>query len=101
MLAVIIGTLKDVSNIIILMLVFIFCYMMIGMELFAYKVKLQEQDRLPIYLRRSNFNTLLEAFLSVFIVLANDGWAQIFVDHYRTTDSLLSSIYFISLIIIG
>jgi len=101
MLFVIIGTLKDVSNIIILMMLFIFCYMMIGMELFAHKVKLQETEDLPIYLRRSNFNNLLEAFLTVFIVLANDGWTQIFVDHYRTTDSLLSSIYFISLIIIG
>jgi hypothetical protein len=38
MLQVIISTLRDVSNISLLMGLFLFIYMLIGMELFAYRV---------------------------------------------------------------
>lgn len=35
------STLRDVSNITVLMAIFLFIYMLIGMELFAYKVPLR------------------------------------------------------------
>jgi len=33
--------------------------------------------------------------------LANDGWSKIFFDHYRATDSVTASFYFVTLIIVG
>ena len=54
----------------------------------------------------SNFNNFIESVLSVFIVLANDGWSTIYFDHarvYRESGQsiLLPTIFFILLIIAG
>ena len=54
----------------------------------------------------STFNTFWESIVSVFIVLANDGWSTIYFDHARIyreegQSVILPMIYFISLIIIG
>ena len=49
----------------------------------------------------SNFNDFLSATLSVFIVLANDGWIAIFIDHYRASGISISIIFFISLVVLG
>ena len=86
------NTIKDVSNISVLIFIFLFTYSLIGLELFAYRLERSVDSR---------FDTFLEAFLSVFIVLANDGWTRIFIDHYRATNSVVACIYFLSLIIIG
>jgi Ion transport protein len=97
---------KDISNIVILMTIFIYTYMLIGMEMFAYKAKfnplthkvdLSDEGKFP----RFNFNNPLNSFISVFIVLANDGWSEIYYDHCRATDPVSTSFYFMSLLIIG
>ena len=54
----------------------------------------------------STFNTFWESIVSVFIVLANDGWSTIYFDHARIyreegQSAVLPMIYFISFIIIG
>lgn len=49
----------------------------------------------------SNYNSLLESFLTVFIVLSNDGWTLIYANHFRQSEPISTSIYFISLVIIG
>lgn len=49
----------------------------------------------------STFNTWMEAFTTVFIVLANDGWSTIYINHYRSTGITKPSIFFISLLVIG
>ena len=86
------STIKDVSNISVLIFIFLFTYSLIGLELFASRLE---------SLVASRFDTFLQAFLSVFIVLANDGWTRIFIDHYRATNSILACAYFLSLIVIG
>jgi len=49
-----------------------------------------------------NFNNVLEASLSVFIVIINDGWSKIYFEHTKSTGNIAStSIYFISLLICG
>jgi hypothetical protein len=99
-------TVKDISNISVLMLIFIYTFMLIGMELFAYKVKFNK-EQLNIDMGpdgdypKSNFNSSLDAFLTVFIVLANDGWAKIFYDYYRGVSPTVSALYFMSLLIFG
>ena len=77
---------------------FLFIYMLIGMEIFAFKVPIKS---LEVGKHHSNFNNILDAFLSVFIVLANNGWMTLFIDHYLATGSYVSSAFFISLLIIG
>jgi hypothetical protein len=49
----------------------------------------------------SNFNTPFSAFLSVFIVLANDGWSKIYYDHYRVADPVSTTLFFFSLLVVG
>ena len=49
----------------------------------------------------SNFDTLYNAFISVYIVLANDGWTTIYFDCSRMVGPVPSSIFFISLFILG
>ena len=48
-----------------------------------------------------NFNNFSDAFICVFIVLANDGWSPIYFDHVRSMHWFLPTIFFVSLIIIG
>jgi len=99
------NTLKDISNISFLLFIFVFTYMLIGMELYAFKIKFNENNELDLSSRgkypQSNFNTPLGAFLSVFIVLANDGWAKIYFDHFRVTSPTVASLFFISILFIG
>lgn len=112
------NTLRKISAFSVLLLIFIFSFAILGMELFAATLSFDENGT-PILndydnglenmrgLRPdSTFNTFLDATLSVFIILANDGWSTIYFDHARVSryngDSIaLPTIYFISLIIIG
>jgi hypothetical protein len=74
------NTLKDISNFSVLLLIFMLIYTLLGMELFAYNVHEPNTDN---EYPDSNFNTFLDGFISVFIVLANDGWSTIFITHYH------------------
>jgi hypothetical protein len=80
-------TLKDISNFTILLFLFIFTYAMLGMELFAYRVRFDDQGE-PIELDdgnsnngrgveigespRENFDTFLFAMTTIFILLIGD-----------------------------
>ena len=44
MLSVIFSTLRDISNITILIALFLLIYLLVGMELFAYNVPVENQD---------------------------------------------------------
>jgi Ion transport protein len=99
---VIINTIKDVANISLLIVLLLFCYLLIGMELFAHKLPRDVDEELLKYNHRPSFDSFLEAFVSVFIVLANDGWTRLYVSHYRQANSpISSSIFFFTLLILG
>jgi voltage-dependent calcium channel L type alpha-1D len=90
-----------------MLFIFMFIYSLLGMELFAYRVKFDQNDK-PVDFQEQNgtypdstFNTFIEAIISVFIVLANDGWSTVYITHYRATGWLKSTIFFVSLLIIG
>jgi Ion transport protein len=94
----------DISNLAVLILIFIFTYMLLGLELFAYKESFNEDDILDLEngsYPRINFNTPFESFISVFIVLANEGWSILYQKAYRSTDAWTTSIFFYSLVIVG
>jgi len=87
-----------------LMFLFIFIYSLLGMELFSNQAKFNEDDELDLKNGEfvcANFNDFGTAAISVFIVLANDGWSVIYLNHYRSSGGLKSTIFFISLIIVG
>lgn len=105
---------KDISNFSVLLFIFMFIYSLLGMELFAYRVKFDKDSGKPIEgiddeialnengsYPDSTFNTFLEAFTTVFIVLANDGWSTVYINHHRACGYLKASIYFVSVLIIG
>jgi len=50
---------------------------------------------------RLNFDSLSEAFLSVFVILIGDNWNEIMYNCMRSTNELQSSIYFIILMAFG
>lgn len=101
------NTLKDISNFSVMLFIFMFIYSLLGMELFAYSVKFDADDRPMSFATPggtypdSTFNTFLESFISVFIILANDGWSTVYITHYRATGWLKSTVFFVSLLIIG
>jgi len=89
-------------------------YAMLGMELFAHQVRFDRDGKRVGYFDPlssttskkfsrpdSNFDTFGNALLSVFIVMANDGWTVLYFDHYRTVGPLTSSAFFTSLVILG
>ena len=96
---------KDVSNISIIFVVFLFTYTLLGMEMFAYKAKFNSNNQVDLssseLYPNSNFNTFFESILSVFVVIANDGWSQIFINHYRVAEHVTTSLYFVSLLAMG
>ena len=72
------------------------------MELYAFKLPPTDDEILLNYYHEANFDTFLDAFVSVFIVLANDGWFRLYLNHYRATNNPIgSSFYFFSLLIFG
>jgi hypothetical protein len=81
-------TLKDVASFSILLMLFIFILTLLGMELFANKMKL---DPITNYVDMENgispevnFDNFINAFSAVFIILTNDGTSGIYYNLYRT-----------------
>ena len=109
---------RKISAFSVLLLIFIFIYALLGLELFSAMLSFDDDGK-PVFddyengfegmkghLPDSTFNTFWESIVSVFIVLANDGWTTIYFDHARVfreqgQSVILPMIYFISLIIIG
>jgi hypothetical protein len=94
LLQVIIGTIKDLSVILLLICLLLYIYMLIGMELFAYK--LPHSSKIE-----SSFDGVLNSFITVFIIFANDGWSQLYFAFYKATEPISTSLYFLSLLSVG
>ena len=94
LLQVIIGTIKDLSVIFLLICLLLYIYMLIGMELFAYKLPHSSKVE-------SNFDGILNSMMTVFIIFANDGWSQLYFACYKATEPISTSLYFVSLLSIG
>lgn len=98
-------TFKDISNFSVLLFLFMFAYSILGMELFANKVKFDDDDKPSLTSPsatspRSNFDNLLNSMTSIFIILVGDDWQEIMYDHVRATSDV-SMIFFIMLVTFG
>ncbi len=98
-------TVMDIGYFSVLVWISVLTFTVLGMEIFAHKVKYDEETRhLDLVTGTSpqqNFDSLLNAYYSVFIVLANDGWSTIYINHFDVVGYGVASMFFISLLIIG
>lgn len=100
----IVRSFKDVSNFSVLLFLFIFIYTLLGRELFAYKIKFDENGNFSSSSSaespRNNFDSFVNAIITIFIVLTGETWNLIMYDAYRY-EKYTAIFFFISLIIIG
>ena len=86
-------TLKQITTFSILLLICMFIFTLLGMELFGHKIKFDKNDDIidPNDLEawsqgvapRPNFDNLYEAFTSIFIVFIGEDWQIVMHSHYR------------------
>lgn len=107
-------TLKDISNFSVLMFIFMFIYILLGMEIYAYRVKYNNDDlEYPLSLEeaekvlpkdghypRANFNDFWSGLITVFIVLIGEDWNSSMYDHVRA-GGWGGYVFFITLFIFG
>jgi voltage-dependent calcium channel N type alpha-1B len=99
------NTLKDVASFSFLLFLFTFIFTLLGLELFAYQAKL-DPDTLNVDLDHGvsptfNFDTFLNSFSLVFIILTNDGQAAVFYNYYRAVSPVGATIFWILLVLVG
>ena len=105
-------TLKDISNFSVLMFIFMFIYILLGMEIYAYRVQYNNDDLERPYTKedeeaggepaypRANFNDFWSGLITVFIVLIGEDWNSSMYDHVRAS-GWGGYIFFITLFIFG
>jgi voltage-dependent calcium channel L type alpha-1D len=93
---------KDISNFSVLLALFVFIYSLLGMELFAYRVKFDENDVVDENGQspRTNFDEFQYAIITIFIVLIGEDWNNVMYAYVRATNSLAIA-FFMSLMILG
>ena len=105
-------TIIKIVPFVILVIIFIFMYAIVGMELFANTLRFDRNNKSIEYYDTnaenvshishpdSNFDTFAMAMISVFTVFGNGGWTVIYFDCFRVVGSH-ASLFFISLIVLG
>lgn len=99
-------SLRDISSFSVLLLLLIFIYVLIGLELFANQVKFDAGNK-PVnpttpgaVSPRDNFDDFFHAFIIVFQVLISDNWDELMFTVARSR-GWVAMAYFVSLIVIG
>lgn len=96
---------KDIANFAVFMFLFIFIFTLLGLELFAYKAKLNpdttELDPINGVSPAFNFDNFLNSFSLVFIILTNDGQAAVYYNYYRAVGAAAATVFFVLLVLIG
>eukprot|EP00347_Sterkiella_histriomuscorum_P005312 403357086 len=97
------NSLKDISSFSILLFLFMFTYVLLGLEIFAHQVKFDEAGNLDIHngtSPRINFDDFFNAFITIFIVLTGENWDAIMYDFTRAKGSI-AILFFVSFVVIG
>jgi|TARA_B110000305_G_scaffold241048_1_gene313599 hypothetical protein len=104
-------TLKDIRNFSVLMLIFMFIFTLLGMEMYAYRVLYVDDDLSAVASKddkdnkvgsypRANFNDPFNGVITVFIVLIGEDWNSSMYDHFRS-EGYVAHFFFIILFILG
>ena len=93
---VISNSLSDFIYIALLLILFIFIYSLLGMQMFANELNFADSAT------RMNYDSFFEAFLATFQVLTVENWQQILYTTLRSSvNSVYSCLYLLSWIILG
>lgn len=97
-------TIKDISNFSVLLVLFMFTYTLLGMELFAYRVRFNDDGEVVSdgsgTSPRANFDEFVFGMTTIFIVLIGEDWNSVMYSHARATGNVYQ-IFFILLFILG
>ena len=103
-------TIKDITNISVLMMLFMLIFSLVGSEMYGYKVMYNDEDLSEVVdpktytgegvYPRQNFNTLYQGLTTIFIVFIGEDWNSVMYDHYRATGAITVA-YFMFLFIFG
>ena len=85
-------TVKEVTYFLVLLLICMFIFSLLGMELYGQKIRFNKDGFLPdadndtdelLVSPRPNFDTFYMAFTSIFIVFIGEDWQTVMHSHYR------------------
>jgi hypothetical protein len=88
----IVETLKNIWNFAVLMLIFMFIFTLLGMELFGHKIKYNDHDGTAVVTPsptqhgvspRVNFDDFINGFITIFIIFIGEDWNAVMYDHVR------------------
>lgn len=108
LLAKMIVTFKDIQYFAMLLILFMFIFTLLGMELFAFKVNYNNSDKeRPVdefykegFYPRASFNDFPTGFTTIFIVFIGEDWNSVMYDHARSQGHYVIPI-FIFIFIVG
>lgn len=95
-------------NYLFLLCLYIFIMALLGMEFYAYRIRV-DHDGNPIksvnqesFAPDQNFDTFLQALITVFCLLVNEDWHIILYQYRRTSDNeILVTAYITVVVVIG
>ena len=96
-------SIKDIANFSVLLFLFLFTFTLLGLELFAHKVKFNEDGDVDLVNGtsfRPCFDDFFKAFITIFMVLIGDNWPQYMYKHMIAVGDL-SAVFFIFLQVFG
>ena len=100
-------TAREIRTFAILLLIFILVFALLGMELYGHRVRFNDTSKSFVVQKddvgvspRINFNDLLNAIVSIFIIFIGEDWNSVMYDHVRAT-SPASILFFCFIFIFG
>ena len=96
-------SIQTLINVALILGVFIYMGSVIGMWLFSGKMKFNEKGDIHEkgYSPRSNFDTILFSYTTVFHLISGDQWNRVWYNCVRTIGEGISHPYFIIILVIG
>lgn len=101
-------SLRDIFTFFILLVLIIFVYSLLGVELFSYSAKVNlhnevvPNDDPDGFSPQFNFDTFFNGMITVFVCLMGEDWQLVMHVYIQASQSrILPSLYFISLMVIG
>lgn len=91
----------------ILLFIVLFVFSLLGVDLFNNSIKVNLQglivppETVGAVSPRFNFDNFVNGLITCFLIMIGDNWNDLMHDAMRSRQSLVSSIYYILLIIIG
>jgi hypothetical protein len=100
-------TAREIRTFAILLLIFILVFALLGMELYGHRVRFNDASKSFVVQKdevgvspRINFNDLLNAIVSIFIIFIGEDWNSVMYDHVRATSDA-SILFFCFIFIFG